>query len=83
MGTDDIVAWSCLLGAIIAGMQIVILKTGVLTKYHDYEQEDKGQGNFFSTDLISYRFNEVEIIGLSSRGWLYGCLLYTSPSPRD
>ncbi len=78
MGTDDIVAWSCLLGAIIAGMQIVILKTGVLTKYHDYEQEDKGQGNFFSTDLISYRFNEVEIIGLSSRGWLYGLLVLSA-----
>ena len=45
-------------------------------------------GKYFGTDGVRGRANEGLTLDMSIKigqylGWYYGCLLYTSPSPRD
>ena len=49
-----------------------------LTK-NDMEAEDLMQETF----LKSFKSIDKYLVGTNAKAWLFSCLLYTSPSPRD
>ena len=73
----DLFAWSCLIGALISGAQIILLRTGFLSRFYSAEdQESRDDTSFFSTDLSDV-VDPLTVIALTSRGWMY-VLLFLS-----
>ena len=73
----DLFAWSCLIGASISGAQIILLRTGFLTRFYSAEDhESRDDTSFFSTDLSDV-VDPLTVIALTSRGWMY-LLLFLS-----
>ena len=57
--------------------QIILLRTGILTRFYSAEDHESGDdSSFFSTDLSDV-VDPLTVIALTSRGWMY-LLLFLS-----
>ena len=75
---DEIFAWSCVIGAVISGAQIILLRTGSLTRFYLPEDEQPGDEiGLFSTDLGDV-VDPLTVISLASRAWMYALLFLSA-----
>lgn len=75
---DEIFAWSCVIGAVISGAQIILLRTGSLTRFYLPEDERPGDEiGLFSTDLGDV-VDPLTVISLASRAWMYALLFLSA-----
>ena len=75
MSENELFAISCLTGAIVSGIQIIILRTGLLTR--NFDPEDIQLEDYLPDGWgIEKSYDPAALVALTSRAWMYVLLWF-------